>query len=54
MSNKFQSSRPVHLQGLTMWGSNDVPYCPKCKKNDKVEWHDGEYLCARCDFVVER
>lgn len=46
---------PVHLDGLMTWGgSSDAPYCPICNKNDKVDWHNGEYKCSRCNHVVEK
>lgn len=59
MSNKKKfviqfplNDAPVHLQGLTMWGS-DVPRCHVCKRSDKVIWDSGEYKCSRCHVVVE-
>jgi len=50
-------TKPIHLEGLAGWireENEDPPACPRCKSDKYVEWHEGEWLCSRCDLVVDR
>ena len=49
-------TRPVHFEGLAAWireENEDPPVCPRCKTDKYVEWRYGEWLCGRCDLVVD-
>lgn len=51
-----QKTEPAHLEGLATWireENEEPPVCRVCDSNEYVVHRWGEWVCSRCDRVVD-